>query len=87
MCKNFSFQREANHSKNKKHSRANPQRNLTKMLHVLGQQTGMKDELYQNNVKSHGFYLVPAQCSKRLISIKVHNHSIICDCVCEKTNI
>ena len=33
----------------------NPQRNLTEMLHVLGEHTGMKTELYQTNIKSQGF--------------------------------
>ena len=28
---------------------------LTEMLHVLGEQTGMKTELYQANIKSQGF--------------------------------
>ena len=35
---------------------ANPPRNLTEMMHdiVLGEQTGMKTELFQINVKSQG---------------------------------
>ena len=33
----------------------NPRRNLTEMLHVLGEQTGMKTELYPTNVKGKGF--------------------------------
>ena len=31
---------------------ANPRRNLTEILHALGEHTGMKTELYQTNVKS-----------------------------------
>ena len=36
---------------------ANPLHNLTEMMHdiVLGEQTGMKTELFQTNVKSQGF--------------------------------
>ena len=30
------------HRQNEKHQSANPQHNLTEMLHVLGEQTGMK---------------------------------------------
>ena len=45
------------HYDNEKHYSANPRRNLTEMLHlhVLGEHTGMKAELYQTNVKSQGF--------------------------------
>ena len=40
---------------NEKHRSANPLLNLTVMLHVLGEHTGMKAELYQTNVKGQGF--------------------------------
>ena len=58
----------------KKHSSANPRRNFTEMLHVLGEHTGVKTELYQTNVNSQGFiqhrlHLINA-CSKRLIRNK-----------------
>ena len=42
------------------------------MLHVLGEHTGMKNELYQTNVKKSWVYLAPAQvilinaCSKSI---------------------
>ena len=41
--------------KNAKHVSANLLGNLTEILHVLGEHTGMKTELYQTNVKSCGF--------------------------------
>ena len=38
---------------------ANPRRNFTEMLHVLGEHTGMKTELYQTNIKSQGLSIEP----------------------------
>ena len=41
-------------------------RNLTEMLHVLGEHTGMKTELYQTNVKSQVFIIYRASFQHRL---------------------
>ena len=49
----------SNKYNNEKHSSANPRRNLTEMLHVLGEQTGMKLSCIKSTSKVRGLSIGP----------------------------
>ena len=47
------------HMYNEKHQSANPRRNLTEMLHVLGEHTGMKLSCIKPTSKLRGLSIEP----------------------------